>query len=106
MQDTLSKVLINLASGSLLTVLVLYLVLHKGAGMQTQQVVLFKEMQEQRSRHQVLGRMRVGETVQTPTMERLCKLHYFPVQGPCLVSNNQIHGFVIVKPYPQVSRQK
>jgi hypothetical protein len=29
-QDTLSKVLINLASGSLLTVLVLYLVLHQG----------------------------------------------------------------------------
>jgi hypothetical protein len=29
-QDTLSKVLINLASGSLLTVLVLYLVLYRG----------------------------------------------------------------------------
>jgi hypothetical protein len=44
MQDTLSKVLINLALGSLLIVLVLYLVLHQGAGMQTQQVVSFKEM--------------------------------------------------------------
>jgi hypothetical protein len=43
-QDTLSKVLIDLASGSLLTDLVLYLVLHQGAGMQTQQVVFFKEM--------------------------------------------------------------
>jgi hypothetical protein len=43
-QDTLSKVLINVASGSFLTVLVLYLVLHKGAGMQTQQVVFFKEI--------------------------------------------------------------
>jgi hypothetical protein len=31
---------------------------------------------------------RVGETVQAPTMERLCKLHYFPVQGSYLVSNN------------------
>jgi hypothetical protein len=31
MQDTLSKVLINLASGSLLRVLGLYLVLHQGA---------------------------------------------------------------------------
>jgi hypothetical protein len=43
-QDTLSKVLIDLASGSLLTDLVLYLVLHQGAGMRTQQVVFFKEM--------------------------------------------------------------
>jgi hypothetical protein len=43
-QDTLSKVLMNLASGSLLTVLILYLVLHQGAGMWTQQVVFFKEM--------------------------------------------------------------
>jgi hypothetical protein len=43
-QDTLSKVLINLVSGSLLTVLVLYLVLHQGAGMQTQKVVFFKEI--------------------------------------------------------------
>jgi hypothetical protein len=47
--------------------------------MQTQQVVFFKEMREQRSRHQVLGRMRVGETLQAPS---------FPVQGPCLVSNS------------------
>jgi hypothetical protein len=39
-----SKVLINLASGSLLTVLVLYLVLHQGAGMWIQQLVFFKEM--------------------------------------------------------------
>jgi hypothetical protein len=87
MQDTLSKVVINLASGSLLTVLVFYLVLNLGAGMWTQQVVLFKDMQEQRLRHQVLGRMRVGEIVQTPTMEILCMLHYFPVQGSCLVFN-------------------
>jgi hypothetical protein len=43
-QDILSKVLINLASGSFLTVLVLYLVLHLGAGMQSQQVVFFKEV--------------------------------------------------------------
>jgi hypothetical protein len=43
-QNTLSKVLINLASESLLTVLVLYLILHQGAGMWTQQVVFFKEM--------------------------------------------------------------
>jgi hypothetical protein len=42
--DTLSKVLTNLASGSLLTVLVLYLVLHQEASMWTQQVVFFKEM--------------------------------------------------------------
>jgi hypothetical protein len=44
MQDTLSKVLINLASESLLTVLVLYIILYHGAGMWTQQVVFFKEM--------------------------------------------------------------
>jgi hypothetical protein len=44
MQDTLSKVLMNLASGSLLTALVLYLVLHQGAGMWTKQVVFCKEM--------------------------------------------------------------
>jgi hypothetical protein len=56
-QDTLSKVLINLASGSLLRVLVLYLVLHQGTGMRTQQVVVFKEMGEQRSRHQILGKL-------------------------------------------------
>jgi hypothetical protein len=42
--DTLPKVLMNLASGSLLRVLVLYLVLHQRAGMWTQQVVFFKEM--------------------------------------------------------------
>jgi hypothetical protein len=41
--DTLSKVLMNLASGSLLTILVLYLVLHQGVGIWTQQVVFFKE---------------------------------------------------------------
>jgi hypothetical protein len=87
MQDTLSKVLINLASGSLQIVLVLYLILHQEAGMQTEQVVFFKEMREQRSRHQVLGRMRVEENVQAPTMEKLFKLHYFPVQSSCLVSN-------------------
>jgi hypothetical protein len=56
-QDTLSKVLINLASGSFLTVLVLYLVIHQGAGMQTKQVVFFKEMRGQRSRHQVLRKI-------------------------------------------------
>jgi hypothetical protein len=44
MQDTLSKVLINLASRSLLTVPVIYLVLHQGTGMQTQQILSFKEM--------------------------------------------------------------
>jgi hypothetical protein len=44
MEDILSKVLVNLASGSLLTVLVLYLVLHQGADMWTQQVVFFKGM--------------------------------------------------------------
>jgi hypothetical protein len=33
------------------------------------------------------GKNIVEETVQAPTMERLCKLHYFPVQGSCLVSN-------------------
>jgi hypothetical protein len=43
-QDTFSKVLTNPASGSLLTVLVLYLVLHQEASMWTQQVVFFKEM--------------------------------------------------------------
>jgi hypothetical protein len=44
MQDTLPKVLINLATGSLQVVLVLYLVLHQGAGMWVQQVVFFREM--------------------------------------------------------------
>jgi hypothetical protein len=57
MQDTLSKVLINLASGSLQIVLVLYLVLHQETGMQTQQVVFFKEMWEQRARHKVLEKI-------------------------------------------------
>jgi hypothetical protein len=33
------------------------------------------------------GKNMVGEALQDPTMERLCKLHYFPVQGPCLVPN-------------------
>jgi hypothetical protein len=46
-------------------------------------------MWEQRSRHQVLGRMRVEETLQAPTMEKLYKLHYFPVQGSCLVPNTK-----------------
>jgi hypothetical protein len=57
MEETLSKVLINLASGSLQTVLVLYLVLHQGVGTWTQQVFFFKEMREQRSRHQILGKI-------------------------------------------------
>jgi hypothetical protein len=48
--------LINLASGNLQIVPVLYLVLHQGAGLWTQQVVFFKEMFEQRSINQVLGR--------------------------------------------------
>jgi hypothetical protein len=34
------------------------------------------------------GKIMVEEAVQTSTMERLCKLHYIPVQGSCLVSNN------------------
>jgi hypothetical protein len=25
--------------------------------------------------------------LQAPPMERLCKLHYFPLQGPCLIPN-------------------
>jgi hypothetical protein len=51
--------------------------------MQTQQVVFFKEMGEQRSNM-------VEEAVQTSTMERLCNLHYIPVQGSWLVSNTRL----------------
>jgi hypothetical protein len=35
------------------------------------------------------GKNMVGEAVQTHTMERLCKLHFSPAQGSCLVSNMQ-----------------
>jgi hypothetical protein len=79
--------LINVASGSLLTVLVLYLVLHQGAGVRTQQVVFFKEMREQRVKTPGTGKNMVGEAVKAPTMERLCKLYYFPAQDSCLVPN-------------------
>jgi hypothetical protein len=30
----------------------------------------------------------VGETVQTSAVDRLCKLRFFPMQGPCLVPNS------------------
>jgi hypothetical protein len=33
------------------------------------------------------GKNMVGEALQAPTVERLWKLHYFPVQGSCLVPN-------------------
>jgi hypothetical protein len=35
------------------------------------------------------GKNMVEEAVQTSTMERLCKLHYIPVQGSCLVYSRQ-----------------
>jgi hypothetical protein len=84
MQDILSKVLINLASGSLQIVLLLYLVLYQGAGMWTQQVVFFKEMWEQRSRHQVLGRMRVGG---------LCKLLLWRSCASSIISQSRLHAW-------------
>jgi hypothetical protein len=31
------------------------------------------------------GKNMVGEALQAPTIEMLCKLHYFPAQGSCLV---------------------
>jgi hypothetical protein len=36
------------------------------------------------------GKNIVGEALQVPTMERLYKLHYFPVQGSCLVPNSRV----------------
>jgi hypothetical protein len=84
----------NLSSGTLLTVLVLYLVLHQGAGMQTQQVVSFKEMWEQRSRYQLLGKI-LEEAVQTFTWRgcansyiKGCANSIIPSPGSCLVLNN------------------
>jgi hypothetical protein len=41
------------------------------------------------TKHQVLGKKMLGETLQAPTMESLHKLHYFPVQDPCLVPNKE-----------------
>jgi hypothetical protein len=45
--------------------------------MWTQQAVFFKEMWEQRSRHQVLGKNMAGEALQAPTIQKLFKLHNF-----------------------------
>jgi hypothetical protein len=67
MQDTLSKVLINLASGSLLTVLVLYLALHQGVGMQTGQVVSFQGDVITKVKTPGTGKIMVEEAVQTST---------------------------------------
>jgi hypothetical protein len=73
MQDTL--LLINLASGSLLTVLVLYLVLHQGAGMRTQQLYPSRRCenkgQDSRSWENYGTRGCANSYV-----ERLCKLCY------------------------------
>jgi hypothetical protein len=60
-QDSLSKVLINLASGSLLTVLVLYLVLHQGASGSFLQGDVRTKVKTPGT-----GKNMVGETVQTP----------------------------------------
>jgi hypothetical protein len=46
------------------------------------------------------GKNMVEEAVQTSTMERLCKLHYIPVQGSCLV---RVHAWSGLKPGPQHS---
>jgi hypothetical protein len=102
MQDTLSKILINLTSGSLLTVLVLYLVLHQRAGMQTQQVIFFKEMWEQRWRHQLLGRMRVGKTVQTPLS---LSLGFMPGPKQCrdACSESQVIASLLQQGWQQIS---
>jgi hypothetical protein len=86
MQDTLSKVLINVASGNFLTVLVHYLVLHQGAGMWTKQVVFLEEIENKGQDTRYWGNYgRRG--CANFYMERLCKLHYISVQGSCLVPN-------------------
>jgi hypothetical protein len=35
------------------------------------------------------GENMVEEAVQTSTMERLCRLHYIPIQASCLASNTR-----------------
>jgi hypothetical protein len=88
MQDALSKIFINLASGTLQIVLVLYLVLHQGASMQMHCCILQGDVRT-KVKTPGTGKNMIGEAVQTSTMERLYKLHYIPVQGSCLVSNTQ-----------------
>jgi hypothetical protein len=89
MQYTLSKVLINEASGSLLTVLVLYLVLHRGLVCRHSRLYSSRryEKKGQDTRYwENYGRIGCANFY----MERLCKLHYIPVQGSCLVPNNSV----------------
>jgi hypothetical protein len=86
MQDALSKVLINLASGNLLTVLVLYLVLHQGFVCGHSRLYSSRrcENKGQDTRYwENYGRRGCTNFY----MKRLCKLHYIPVQGSCLVPN-------------------
>jgi hypothetical protein len=59
-----------------------------GAGMRTQQVVFFKEDAWTKTvKIPGAGKNESNRALQAPTLERLCSLQYFPVQGPCLVSN-------------------
>jgi hypothetical protein len=82
-QDTLAKVLINVALGSFLTALVLYLVLHQGAGMWTQVGCILQGEVRTKLKTPGTGEIMVEEAMQTSTwrgcansyMERLCKLH-------------------------------
>jgi hypothetical protein len=89
MQDTLSKVLINVISGSLLAVLVLYLVLHKGLVCRHSRLYSSKRFEEngQDTRYwENYGR----NGCENFYMERLYKLHHIPVQGSCLFPNNSV----------------
>jgi hypothetical protein len=67
-----------------------------GAGMQTQQVVFFKEMWEQRLGHLGTGKIMVEEAVQTSTW-RGCANSIIPSPASCLVSNSVVslvHSFI------------
>jgi hypothetical protein len=91
MQDNLPKLLINLASGSFLTVLVLYLVLHQGLVCRCSRLYSSRrcENKGQDTRYwENYGKRGYANFY----IERLCKLHYIPAQGSCLVSNNGHSG--------------
>jgi hypothetical protein len=67
---------------SFLTVLVLYLVLHQGAGIWSQQVVFFKEDAGIKVKTPDTGKNESRRDPPTLLLQGYFKLHHFPGQSP------------------------
>jgi hypothetical protein len=92
MQDTLSKVLINVASGSLLTVLALYLVLHQGAKLEYTAGCILQGDVRRKVKTPGTGETMVEEAVQTSTW-RGCE--------NSIISQSRVHAWSPTVPCPQ-----